>query len=90
MVRRCNHGRRDAVGRFLLGVKEVVANRTRNDRLPMLFHEDIPGLINHEEAVDHDSAVLILVENDGGFLLVVFCISWSDFEREIENRGLIL
>ena len=44
VVRRCDHGRRDAVGRFLLGVKEVVANRTRNDRLPMLFHEDIPAI----------------------------------------------
>ena len=38
--------------------------------------------------MDHDSAVLILVENDGGFLLVVFCISWSDFEREIEKLRL--
>ena len=40
---RCDHRGRDAIGRFLLGIEEVVANRTRNDRFPVLFHEDIPA-----------------------------------------------
>lgn len=49
---------------FLLGLEEVIAHAAADDTLPVFLKEDVPRVIDKEQAVDHLSC------NRGGLLVL--------------------
>ncbi len=70
------------VRRLLLGLEEVIAHTPADDTLPVFLQEDVPRVINQEQAVDHLSC------NKGVVVVVVVVVVVSGADRQMKSAVL--